>query len=134
VFQYEWVIDVIETGEREFECIRPSQYMWTLKMDAPRIRLQERNRTFDAGYTRAFCAVARSFLVSVEDEQPRKTALQVKKTKIQTRLSTTTLNTLRGPRNPDRFLSCGVLRLQNKKSSRNDPKMHLFLFFWGATL
>jgi hypothetical protein len=39
---------------------RQSQYLWTLKMGAPRIRLQERRRTCDAEHGGAF-ALQRAF-------------------------------------------------------------------------
>ena len=59
---------------------RPSQDLWTLKMHAKRIRLEERRRRCDTEHDGAF-ALQRSFRGSSEIEQPWKTALDGQKTR-----------------------------------------------------
>ena len=57
-----------------------SQYMWSLKMDAPGIRLQERSTICDAEHARAF-ALWRAFFGALLRRGARKTAFEDKNTK-----------------------------------------------------
>ncbi len=62
-----------------------SQYMWSLKMDAPGIRLQERSTTCDSEHARAFALclsrAPKSFRGSAETSSPGKPLLKTKNTK-----------------------------------------------------
>jgi len=78
-----------------------SQYMWTFKMDAPRIR----SRTCDAEHSRAF-ALWRAFFFRDSPGNQN----QTKNMKNTTRASTI----IKWPKTRSRLSRCGVVRLQQK--------------------
>ncbi len=76
---------------------RQSQYLWTLKMNAPRIHLQEHSRRCDTSYDGGFALQCANFVALQRRASPEN--LRIRKSR----------KTFAGPRNPLRQRQCATV-------------------------